>query len=357
MQNELKEAIVKLSDRVNAHRGNICSEEATKNAFIMPFIQLMGYDVFDPCQVMPEYVADVGIKKGEKVDYAILKDGKAVMLIECKSCNTTLNIQNESQLFRYFHVSDAEFAILTNGIDYKFYTDLDQPNKMDEKPFLEFSILHPDQINYSVLAKIARKGFDASGIRQSAAHYKLVTSIRGVIEEELKQPSYDFVKLVFRKISPSGAMFTDKAKNTITPLVNSILDDTINNIVKSKLKNATELSQNESEQIAAEIEPRQDDGVVTTDAELHAYSIVKAILHGITDINRLVFRDFKSYSVVYLQRKKGKALDTVCRFHFNNPQNLRVGVFDGKEEERIAINSPDDIFGFSQRIINTVEKY
>lgn len=95
----------------------------------MPFFSLLGYDVFDPHEFIPEFTADVGIKKGEKVDYAITKDGKPIILIEAKWCGDNLE-KHGSQLFRYFGTTSAKFGILTNGIIYKFYTDLDESNKM-----------------------------------------------------------------------------------------------------------------------------------------------------------------------------------------------------------------------------------
>src|SRR5215210_6760083 len=116
------------------------TEEATKNALIMPFINILGYDIFDPMEVIPEFTADVGIKKGEKVDYAIQKDGKIIMLFECKHCGGDLNVKHASQLFRYFSVTDARIAVLTNGLTFRFFTDLEAPNKMDEKPFFEFNM-------------------------------------------------------------------------------------------------------------------------------------------------------------------------------------------------------------------------
>jgi hypothetical protein len=109
-----------LATRVAAAKDMIQTEEATKNAMIMPFIQLLGYNVFDPMEVTPELVADVGTKKGEKVDYAVLRDGKPIMLFECKKSGADLHINHASQLFRYFHVTEARFGVLTNGLAYKF---------------------------------------------------------------------------------------------------------------------------------------------------------------------------------------------------------------------------------------------
>jgi hypothetical protein len=133
---EFAEKLSALAAKVRQQRGVIQTEEATKNAFVMPFIStILGYDVFNPMEVVPEFIADVGLKKGEKIDYAIVKDGEVQILIECKKSTEPVKIEHASQLFRYFAVTNARIAILTNGEVYQFFTDLDAPNRMDAKPF------------------------------------------------------------------------------------------------------------------------------------------------------------------------------------------------------------------------------
>ena len=136
---ELKEKIKSLADKVLQQKDNISTEEATKNAFIMPFIAALGYDVFNPVEVIPELDCDISKKKGEKIDYAIMKDGLPILLIECKHWQQNLSLHN-TQLKRYYVASKAKFGLLTNGIRYLFYTDLEQTNIMDEKPFLDIDI-------------------------------------------------------------------------------------------------------------------------------------------------------------------------------------------------------------------------
>lgn len=128
------------ASRVENLKDQIATEEATKTSLILPFFQLLGYDIFDPTEFVPEFTADVGIKKGEKVDYAIFQNGIPIILIEAKWCGENLD-KHSSQLFRYFGTSKAKFGILTNGLIYKFFTDLEEPNKMDEKPFMELNLL------------------------------------------------------------------------------------------------------------------------------------------------------------------------------------------------------------------------
>ena len=136
---DFKDSIKQISERIEKLKDNLPTEEATKNAFVMPFISALGYDVFNPLEVLPEMTCDIGTKKGEKIDYAIMKDGEPIMLIECKHWQQDLNL-HDNQLLRYFNVSKAKFGVLTNGIIYRFYTDLEEPNKMDEKPFLEINM-------------------------------------------------------------------------------------------------------------------------------------------------------------------------------------------------------------------------
>ncbi len=118
------------SSRVETLRASLQTEEATKTAIIMPFFAMLGYDVFNPQEFVPEFTADVGTKKGEKVDYAIVDNGNPIILIEAKWIGENLN-KHDSQLFRYFATTTAKIGILTNGLIYKFYTDLETPNKMD----------------------------------------------------------------------------------------------------------------------------------------------------------------------------------------------------------------------------------
>lgn len=154
---DFNERLNALSSKIKEQINSIVTEEATKNAFVMPFIHnVLGYDVFDPREVTPEFVCDVGTKKGEKIDYAIMKNNEVQILIECKKIGEPLNINHASQLFRYFHVTNARISILTNGQIYKFFTDLDAPNKMDEKPFLEVDLLEIDENIIPELNKLTK---------------------------------------------------------------------------------------------------------------------------------------------------------------------------------------------------------
>ncbi len=353
----MKEAIKKIAERIEKNFDRIETEEATKNAFIMPFIQMLGYDIFDPEEVIPEFIADIGIKKGEKVDYAIFHDGKPAILIECKSCCTELCVDNESQLFRYFHATKAKFGVLTNGIVYKFFTDLEEPNKMDTKPFLEINLRELDKIDYNELAKFSKDNFNEQNIRDRAAVLKCATSIRNVLKEELSNPSEEFIRLIFKKMDCGGNFFTEKVKEKITPLVKSAIETVINDKVKSHLNNALNTTEAKSEEIAAVTAAQQEDAeneIVTTQEEIDAYNIIRAILCQDVPVDEIVMRDAKSYCAILYHDNNRKPL---CRLYFNNLNRKSVVFFDGEAEERISIQSAMDLYNYSSRLRHTLAKY
>jgi hypothetical protein len=150
-----------IAQQIQNLKAKIATEEATKSAFIMPFINALGYNVFNPIEVCPEFTADVPGLKGEKVDYAILQESQPIILIECKWCGENLeNPRHSSQLHRYFHATEAKFGVLTNGILYRFYTDIEKNNVMDEKPFFEFNLLDFNEFSVSELKHFSKLRFN-----------------------------------------------------------------------------------------------------------------------------------------------------------------------------------------------------
>ncbi len=352
----MKEAIKNLAERIEKTISVIQTEEATKNAYIMPFLQLLGYDVFNPLEVVPEFTADVGSKNEEKVDYAIVLNGKPAILIECKMCANELNVNNESQLLRYFHTTAAKFAILTNGVTYKFYTDLVEPNKMDLNAFMTINLRDYDKINYSELAKFHKEKFDADNIRKTADMLKCSNSIKRILNDEFTSPSEEFVRMIFKKMDTTASIFTEKQKEKLTPLVKSALENMISEKVKANLDAA--LKTTTEAQIASDAVHETvlgaDTGVVTTQDEIDAYNIIKAIAVELVAPDKVVMRDAKSYCAILFDDNNRKP---ICRLFFNNPEKKSIVVFDGPQEERIAINNLHDIFELKERILAAIKKY
>ena len=352
---KMKELIRNLAERIEKTQSVIQTEEATKTAFIMPFLQLMGYDVFNPLEVVPEFTADIGIKEGEKVDYAIVLNNQPEILIECKMCGHELNVANESQLLRYFNVSKAKFGVLTNGIVYKFYTDLVEPNKMDLKAFLTINLLEPDKINYAELEKFKKENFDSENIRRTAEILKYTSSIRRVLLQELSSPSEEFVKVIFKQLE-TGKMFNATQKEKLTPLVKAAIEAIISEKVKASLDAALKTTEDASKAVEAIQEPilGADTGIVTTQSEYDAFNMIRAIAAEIASTDRVFIRDAKSYCAVLFDDNNRKP---ICRLFFNNEENKSIVLFDGSQEERIAIGAVEEIFAFKERILSTIKKY
>lgn len=234
---EFTERLTALAHKVAQQKGSLETEEATKNAFVMPFIStILGYDVFNPLEVVPEFTADVGVKKGEKIDYAIVHDQKVQMLVECKHVGAPLKLEHASQLFRYFAVTNARIAILTNGEVYHFYTDLDAPNKMDAKPFLVLDLADIDATLIPELQKLSKEVFDLDSIISAAGELKYIGSIKREIAAQFKEPDVEWVRFFTAKVY-EGA-FTQKVRDQFIPLVAKASQQFLNEQVNNRLTTA-----------------------------------------------------------------------------------------------------------------------
>ncbi len=336
------------TERVATLKPNLQTEEATKNGLIMPFIQLLGYDVFNPMEVIPEFVADIGTKKGEKVDYAILQDNTPIMIIECKHWKENLNVHN-SQLHRYFHVSKARFGLLTNGAEYRFYTDLEEANKMDTEPFLvvDFENIKDHEINE--LKKFQKSNFDIDKIIDSASELKYSSAIKEILEKELNEPSEEFVRFFGKQIY--NGKLTAKVLEQLTNIVKKATNQSIKEIVNERLHSALK---KEEETVIEPEEEIVENKIITTEEEIEGYHIVRAIVRTKIDAERIVYRDTQSYFGILVDDNNRKP---VCRLHLNGSKKY-IGVFDNdKKEERFPIDSVDDIYNFTDKLIDTVLKH
>lgn len=348
---EFKDQIKAIASKIEDARNKIHTEEATKNAFIMPFIQALGYDVFDPNEVVPEFTADLGIKQGEKIDYAIFKDGVPIILVECKKANADLNVNNESQLFRYFHAASAKFAILTNGIIYKFYTDLDEKNKMDTTPFLSFNILKIKDNQITELAKFQKEAFNSDEIFSVANVLKFSTEFRRVINAEMSEPSKDFIKFFIKKVYTGVVtdriidQFAGAIKNTIAQYITDSVNERLDaaKIDKSGDKQGLEIS-----------DDLKMPKIITTDEEIEAFHIVRAILCQSVPLERVNYRDAQSYFAVLFDDNNRK---TICRLYLSGSKKY-IGIVDKKKnEDKILINSIDDIYKNGEKLISIASFY
>lgn len=356
---DFKDSIKQLSDRVLKLKDNILTEEATKNAFIMPFINVLGYDVFNPLEVVPEMTCDIAMKKGEKIDYAIMKDGDPILLIECKHWAQDLNL-HDNQLIRYFNVSKAKFGLLTNGIVYKFYTDLMEPNKMDEKPFLEVDVTDLKDNQIEELKKFHKSYFDIENVLSSASELKYTGELKGIIAKEFVNPSPEFVKFFAKQVY--DGVITAKLLDQFTSLTKRSISTYVSDLISERLKSALKTEDiaekrdlGEEVQVPSVAEEEKDNKIVTTEEEIESYLIIKSILRPYIDISRIVYRDAQTYFAILLDDNNRKP---ICRMYFNSISKKYISTFDeNKKETKHEIASLNDIYNFSKELVDVINVY
>jgi hypothetical protein len=361
---DLVDKIRELANRAPRQLEYIQTEEATKSALVMPFISALGYNVFDPTEVTPELNADIGVKKGEKVDYAILRDGKPIILFECKHHAADLSHSHASQLYRYFSVTDARFSVLTNGLVYWFFTDLDAPNKMDAKAFFEFNLLDFRDEHIDELKKFSKSAYDLNNILTTANELKYTRAIALVLGEQLRHPSEEFIKLVVSHVY-TGRMtqpIREQFAQFITLAFNQVINERITGRLKTALAGETSLPVSilsvNSNGVPDEEGTSGDDvevtgTVVTTDDEIEGYFIIRAILREVVNVKRVVMRDVQTYCGILLDDNNRKP---ICRLFFNSTQKY-IGFLEEGRLERIPLESLDDIYKHADRLKTTVNTY
>jgi len=339
---DLKDHLKQINDKINKFKDSIQTEEATKNAFIMPFINALGYDIFNPQEVVPEFVADIGSKKGEKVDYAILKNNDPIILIECKHWKEDLDIHS-TQLLRYFNTTKAKFAILTNGINYRFYTDLEEPNKMDEKPFLDINMLELKDTQIEELKKFHKSYFDIDNIINTASTLKYSNEIKVLLSNEFKQPTEDFIKFFIKNVY--SGMATKKVINQFTEIVKISCQQFLSDLITERLKTALDKEKETEPKIAGD--QLKDSAIETTSEEIESYYVIKTILRQEIESNRIYYRDFQKFFSILID---DSVRNTVCRLYLSGSVKQIVFIDENKNDIKYQINSVDDIFQYSEQL-------
>lgn len=286
----------------------ITTEEATKTSIVLPFFQLLGYDVFNPLEFLPEYTADTGTKKGEKVDYAILQNNNPVMIIEVKPANVNLNTKHLNQLFRYFTVTKARFGILTNGIIYRFYSDLEEINKMDMIPFLEINLLNMKENDVIELKKFEKENFNTKGILDSASELKYTSLLKTALSEQLQNPSEQFVRALIKNIY--SGIKTQAVIDKFRDLLKIAIDEYINELMNDKFKTAitqsTRIEQSTGNTLPVDFLPE----------ELETLDFVKNLLHLTNEVS---YKKTSRYAYMHLANSTNK---WICRIAIMKDKKL-----------------------------------
>lgn len=367
---DMEEALADLAKKVRAYGVTLATEEATKNAIVMPFIsQVLGYDVFNPAEVIPEFVADLGLKRGEKIDYAIKHGDRIHMLIEVKKVGEELSLAHASQLVRYFHTSDARIGVLTNGRFWRFYTDLDKANIMDERPFLQLDLEDIDPSLLSHLNKLTKAAFDLDSVIAAAEELKYVSAIKREIAEEIAAPGEDFVRLFAKRVY--HGYLNARALQQFTALTEKAAKQYVNDRVNARLKTALAdqaplIGAAPEVEVTSAVLPPEGIGqapaaptdvsadVLTTEEELEAFRIVRAIVASIVSVNRVSMRDAQAYCAVFLDDNNRKP---IARFYFNG-RVKRLGLFDShKDQVKMEISAVEDIYEHAESLRGVVAHY
>ncbi len=347
---EFNEQLKAFSSRVKQLQPNIQTEEATKMSLIVPFFQLLGYDVFNPSEFCPEYTADVGIKKGEKVDYAILDSNSPIILIECKWCGESLD-KHGSQLFRYFGTTTAKFAILTNGVIYKFYTDLEETNKMDLAPFMEIDISDLKDYQFSELKKFCKTNFDSEKIFSTASELKYTTLMKQILGNELDNPSDEFIRFLLSNTYES--LKTQKVIEKFRPIVKKAFSGFVNDLVNQKISSAlndTSVEEEKEEDTISEPVSK----IITTEDEVSSFYIVRGILAGTVNVSDISYRDTESYFGILYQDNNRKP---ICRIQFGAKKSQIQIPDENKVFSKYPIECLDDIYNYKDLLISVAKRY
>lgn len=346
---DFNDLIKQFSERVAAIKNTISTEEATKMSLIAPMFQMLGYDIFNPLEFCPEYTADVGIKKGEKVDYAIMENGTPSILIECKSCSEQLD-KHSSQLFRYFGTTSARFGILTNGIIYRFYTDLEESNKMDLVPFLEIDILNLRDSSTLELKKFRKENFDRDKIISTAEELKYSSLIKSVLSSEFDSPSEEFVR--FMLVNIYEGQKNQRVIDRFTPIVKKTFSSFVNEIVNNKISSALTEEPNDTTPLGEEEE--LDTKIVTTQEEIEAFYILRGLLSEAVPVEHVVYRDTESYFGVLYKDNNRKP---ICRINLDKKSKQLLIPDENKKFERIYIESLNDLYKYKQQLTEVAKRY
>lgn len=365
---DFKDQIFKLSERINDLKDNIATEEATKTAFILPLIAALGYDVFNPLEVIPELDCDLTKNKGEKIDYAIIKEDTPIILIECKHWKQDLNLHN-SQLQKYFVASNARFGVLTNGIEYRFYTDLEKSNIMDKKPFFVLNMDNITDADIEQIKKFHKNYYNEDGILSTAQELKYTVELKKILTTEFETPSNGFTRYFAKQIY-EGAQVNQRVidqfrvliKKSITDIINENISERLEAAIKNTSKDETNLTVSNTEQehnskgeLPEGVVYISEDGkIVTTQEEIDAYHILKAILCKDIDPSRITYKDTQNYFRITIDNNNRK---TICLLSLGKRKKyLRFPNAQGEFIE-YQIDSIQSIYNYASQLQSIALQY
>ena len=380
------EDITKLSKQVRKRIENVGSEEATKMALIVPFLSALGYDVHDPSEVIPEYIADFAIKKAgqfEKVDYALAINGSIVMLVEAKAYGEKAEA-HDGQLSRYFNgLLTTKIAIVTNGIDYRFFTDLRHKNVMDKEPFFIFNILEYQIKDIENIQFFHRNNFDVEAISYHAEEMIYVKAITQLIGNVLRSPSEGFVRFLVSELGTVAPGYeipgriTGKVIEKFQPIIKKSIQSSVLELMPGSLNSEIAqsaayingyLCDSQADIAAAESKAR----TITTAEELAAFEKIQTIIKTSKRYKfEIQYKNTVNYFGINLGKVKWWFLRLyltptkkafIARLSINEVKSLASGFLvqevtapTGEAWSKITISSVDDLDRLRTVLIRSYE--
>jgi hypothetical protein len=325
-----KQAIAQLKKVLDNFKLNeaieLCSNEAqTRKFLIEPFFFMLNYISTD---LIPEYNADFGDRVSQKIDYAIVLNKKDTILIEAKKQTSKLSDKEAGQLNGYFNnTKNSKLAILTNGIEYRFYSDISEPNIIDTKPFFQFNLSNYSEKDIESLIRFDKRFVKINEIVKSAQEIVFAESFEDSMLKELNIPSKDFLKIIHRNMS-FKTKFNDETQGKMISLINSSL---LKSLYDKKVLN--EASSNSQ-------------GVITTELEIQAYHIIRTILIHNKKIpnERITYKDFKSFFNISIDDSSKKV---ICKLVFNE-KSMKITI----ENNEYILQHTDDLLKYKNELIN-----
>ena len=307
------------TDRIRQRMPHVQGEEATKQALVVPLLQVLGYDVFDPREVRPEYVADFAVKKAgqfEKIDYTICVNGTAAIFIECKPLGAALE-DHGGQLSRYFNSTPSvKVAMITDGVRIRVFTDLQQPNIMDPQPWLSIDLLSIKPAEIEALRRFRKADFSPNEISALAEEMVYYSVILSFVSAQLLEPNEAFVRFVAGEI-PAVGRVTAKVVERLTPILRKALQSAIvDHVARSFDRSAevgAEVEPSAPAKVATQAKSQPEQGaqppaspatdarasIVTTAEEIEANKMISIWVREAKPNAPIGYRDSKSYFTIH----------------------------------------------------------
>ena len=328
------------------------TEEATKTSYIMPFFELLGYNTKNPIEFVPEYDAEVGTRKGDKVDYCIIREDEPIIIVEAKHHKENLD-NHFKQLYHYYATIHPKFAVLTNGVEYRFFTDTDKKNVMDTKPFFIFNALKFSEQDVATLKKFRKNSFDVFSLGNIAEEMKYANQIKYAIKGIIEEPNDDFIRYILSDIHKGKK--TQQLVDKLRPIVKEAIGKVVDELITARLADIQERMKAE-EPVEPETPAEKEiiSQVNTTKEELEAFFNVKYILRNIVPWDKLHYRDAKHYFSILYDDKNYK---WICRLRVEKA-NKYIILPDGTPHGKSCpLNGISGVFDYADEIIESAKRF